>query len=135
MVGIFCNRTACRIRNRRPRHDSNMDRRKKRTPRASQHYRGWRAWQKSLLLPVAGEIFLLTLPFIERPYRKLTLVTGNATYQDLAAWSKRPTTRPVTSRFRGLEWYRNVSPTIREEQNLWTFFRRVLERFFIGKMS
>ena len=27
---------------------------------------GWRAGQKSLLLPVAGESFLLTLPFIER---------------------------------------------------------------------
>jgi hypothetical protein len=31
---------------------------------------GWRDRQKSLLLPVAGEIFLLTLPFIERPYRR-----------------------------------------------------------------
>src|SRR6202789_3891624 len=74
MVVIFCNRTACRSRNRRPRHDSNMDRRKKRTPRASQHYMGWRDRQKSLLLPVAGEIFLLTLPFIERPYRKLAFI-------------------------------------------------------------
>ena len=27
---------------------------------------GWRAEQKSLLPPVAGEFFLLTLPFIER---------------------------------------------------------------------
>src|SRR6476620_11267119 len=73
MVGTFCNRTACRIRNRRRRHDSNMNLRKKRTPRASQHYVGWRARQKSLLLPVAGEVFLLTLPFIERPYRKSAL--------------------------------------------------------------
>ncbi len=63
---FFVNRTACRIRNRRRRHDSNMNLRKKRTPRASQHYVGWRARQKSLLLPVAGEVFLLTLPFIER---------------------------------------------------------------------
>ena len=39
------------------------------TPRASQHYMGWRDWQKSWLLPVVGEIFLLTLPFIERRYR------------------------------------------------------------------
>ena len=31
---------------------------------------GWRAGQKSLLLPVAGEVFLLTLPFIERRYRR-----------------------------------------------------------------
>src|SRR5271156_2557925 len=73
MVGIFCNRTACRIRNRRRRHDSKMKRRKKRTPRACQHYLGWRDEQKSLLLPVAGKVFLLTLPFIERRYRKLNL--------------------------------------------------------------
>jgi hypothetical protein len=70
MVGNSCNRTACRIRNRRRRHDNNMTLRKKKTPRASQHYMGWRAGQKSLLLPVAGEFFLLTLPFIERGYRR-----------------------------------------------------------------
>jgi hypothetical protein len=46
-----------------------MNLRKKRTLRASLHYIGWRARQKSLLLPVAGEVFLLTLPFIERAYR------------------------------------------------------------------
>jgi hypothetical protein len=46
-----------------------MTPRKKKTPRASQQYLGWRAGQKSLLLPVAGEFFLLTLPFIERRYR------------------------------------------------------------------
>src|SRR5216684_2666328 len=70
MVGNFFNRTACRIRNRRRRHDNNMTLRKKKTPRASQHDLGWRAGQKSLLLPVAGEFFLLTLPFIERAYRR-----------------------------------------------------------------
>ena len=69
MVGNFCNRTACRVRKRRRRHDNNMTLRKKEKPRASQHYMGWRAGQKSLLLPVAGEFFLLTLPFIERGYR------------------------------------------------------------------
>ena len=87
MVGIFCNRTACRIRNRRRRHDSNMDRRKKRTPRASQHYMGWRDGQISLLLPVAGEIFLLTLPFIERAYRTSEVLVRHmsdyATYEEL----------------------------------------------------
>jgi hypothetical protein len=46
-----------------------MNLRKKRTPRASQHYVGWRAGHKSVLLPVAGGVFLLTLPFIERRYR------------------------------------------------------------------
>jgi hypothetical protein len=51
-----------------------MNLRKKKTPRASQHYMGWRAEQKSLLLPVAGEFFLLTLPFIERGYRTLSLL-------------------------------------------------------------
>src|SRR6516162_6695439 len=66
MVGHFCNRTACRIRNRRRRHGSNMNLQKKSTPRTSQHYVGWRAGQKSLLLPVAGEVFLLTLPFIDK---------------------------------------------------------------------
>ena len=65
----LCNRTACRIRNRRRRHDNNMNLRKKKTPRASQHYMGWRAGHKSVLLPVAGEVFLLTLPFIERRNR------------------------------------------------------------------
>jgi hypothetical protein len=30
---------------------------------------GWRAGHKSVLVPVAGEIFLLTLPFIERRNR------------------------------------------------------------------
>jgi hypothetical protein len=70
MVGNFSNRTACRIRNRRRRHDNNMTLRKKKTPRASQHFMGWRVGQKSLLLPVAGEFFPLTLPFIERAYRR-----------------------------------------------------------------
>jgi hypothetical protein len=76
MVGNFCNRTACRIRNRRRRHDHNMTLRKKKTPRASQHYLGWRAGQKSLLFPVAGEFFLLTLPFIERGYWTTEIYLG-----------------------------------------------------------
>jgi hypothetical protein len=49
---------------------------------------GWRAGQKSLLLPVAGEFFLLTLPFIERGNRKSEVrvreMSGNATNQELA---------------------------------------------------
>ena len=76
MVANFCDRTACRIRNRRRRHDNNMTLRKKKTPRASQHYMGWRAEQKSLLLPVAGEFFLLTLPFIERRNRRVHFSGG-----------------------------------------------------------
>jgi hypothetical protein len=64
-----------------------MTLRKKKNPRASQHYMGWRDRQKSLLLPVAGEFFLLTLPFIERAYRKseaLLQIFGNPTTQELA---------------------------------------------------
>ena len=96
MVGIFCNRTACRIRNRRRRHDSNMTLRKKRTPRASLHYLGWRAWQTSMLLPVAGEVFLLTFPFIERRYRKFGVL----------AWyiSDKASTRPLISASRRLRY-------------------------------
>ena len=48
---------------------------------------GWRDRRKSLLLPVAGEIFLLTLPFIERSYRTCEVlvrqISGNANYRDL----------------------------------------------------
>jgi hypothetical protein len=80
------NRTACRIRNRKRRHDSNMNLRKKKTPRASQHCMGWRAGHKSVLLPVAGEVFLLTLPFIERRNRKLA--------------ARRPFERSIQDRFR-----------------------------------
>ena len=39
------------------------------TSRASQQDMGWRAQRTCSLLPVAGKVFLLTLPFIERlPY-------------------------------------------------------------------
>src|SRR5258707_4581420 len=86
MVGNFCNRTACRIRNRRRRHDDNMTLRKKKNPRASQHYLGWRAGQKSLLLPVAGEFFLLTLPFIERGYRP----SGFPIARRISSWPELP---------------------------------------------
>src|SRR6266404_5765401 len=36
------------------------------TSRASQQDMGWRAQRTCSLLPVAGKVFLLTLPFIER---------------------------------------------------------------------
>jgi hypothetical protein len=47
---------------------------------------GWRAGHKSVLLPVAGEVFLLTLPFIERRYRRSrqkNQMSGSATNRDL----------------------------------------------------
>jgi len=68
MVGIFIATALLVASETEDVVDSNMNLRRKRTPRASQHYVGWRAWQKSLLLPVAGEFFPLTLPFIERAY-------------------------------------------------------------------
>ena len=82
MVGIFephCLSPQKPLASSRPQHDSA----KKRTPRASQHYLGWRDWQKSWLLPVLGKVFLLTLPFIECPYRRCGVLarnmSGNAT--------------------------------------------------------
>jgi len=53
------------LQNRKRRHEDRMDLRRAITPRASQQDMGWRAQRTTLLLPVAGEVFLLTLPFIE----------------------------------------------------------------------
>ena len=69
MVGIFIATALLVASETEDLVDSNMNLRRKRTPRASQHYVGWRAGQKSVLLPVAGEFFPLTLPFIERGNR------------------------------------------------------------------
>src|SRR5271156_3731230 len=93
MVGNFCHRTAC-IRNRRRRHDNNMILRKKRTPRASQHYVGWRAWQRSLLLPVAGEFFLLTLPSIEIRPQRVTRSHAKAIQDGLDTWPAESSPKP-----------------------------------------
>src|SRR6266403_3486058 len=46
---------------------------KKKTSRASQQDMGWRAQRTCSLLPVAGRVFLLTLPFIERALVKIGL--------------------------------------------------------------
>jgi hypothetical protein len=48
----------------------NLQKEKREPPRASHHHAGWIAWRTPLLLPVAGELFLLTLPFIERTTMK-----------------------------------------------------------------
>src|SRR5215475_2373560 len=45
------------------RHDHTMNRPRSKNPRASQHYLGWKAPRIFSLLPVAGEVFLLTFPF------------------------------------------------------------------------
>jgi len=43
-----------------------MNLEKEKGPRVSQHHMGWNAQRIFLLLPAAGEIFVLTFPFIER---------------------------------------------------------------------
>ena len=64
-----------------------MNLQEEKTPRASQHYMGWIAQRTTSLSPVAGEFFLLTLPFIERAYGQLKSwlrhLSGNATTQEL----------------------------------------------------
>src|SRR5580704_14579455 len=65
--------------------------RKKRTPKNLPTVRGLESRAKSLLLPVAGEFFLLTLPFIERAYKEVAFhypsYRGFPTYQELACWN------------------------------------------------
>ena len=53
--------------------DGNMNLRKRKTHRVSLHYWGWTA--NTLCFAVAGEAFVLTSPFIERGYRKLSFRT------------------------------------------------------------
>ena len=79
MVDTFQPRSLSSFRNRKRRHDNKMNLQKEETPRALQHDMGWRARRTFSLLPVAGETFLLTLPFIERAYRK-------GGYRDQDAW-------------------------------------------------
>jgi hypothetical protein len=43
-----------------------MNLEKEKIPRNSQHAMGWKAQRTFSLLPVAGEVFLLTFSFIER---------------------------------------------------------------------
>src|SRR5215475_12743821 len=57
------------------RHHNRMNPPRTRTPRASQHEMGWKAPRTFPLLPVAGEFFLLTFPFIERGYRQVAAST------------------------------------------------------------
>src|SRR5712664_1283097 len=73
---LFC------IRSRKRRHDNKMNLQGEKTSRASQQDMGWRAQRTCSLLPVAGKVFLLTLPFIERASRKsevLLHISGNST--------------------------------------------------------
>src|SRR5580704_12548610 len=63
---------------------------KKENPKSLPTVRGLESRAKSLLLPVAGEFFLLTLPFIERAYKvafHYPSYRGFPTYQELACWN------------------------------------------------
>src|SRR5258707_9276071 len=68
-----------RIRMRR--HDNEMNLQTDKRPGGSQHDMGWRVRRTSSLLPVAGEVFLLTLPFIERACRERSIGGEKPTYR------------------------------------------------------
>src|SRR6266446_6809965 len=53
-----------------PSHSFAVSRGPEKTSTASQQDMGWRAQRTCSLLPVAGKVFLLTLPFIERANRR-----------------------------------------------------------------
>src|SRR2546422_9507 len=66
MVDTIQPRSLSCFRIRKRRHDHRMNLQRTKIPRASQHEMGWKAPRTFPLLPVAGELFLLTFPFIER---------------------------------------------------------------------
>ena len=67
----------------RRRHRNSMNLRRRQIHSASLRYLGWTARRFSQRLPVAGESFLLTSPFIERRYRTYTgLVLRRAYFTD-----------------------------------------------------
>ena len=51
------------------RHANEMKPRKRETSGVSLQHKGWMVGKFSSLLPVEGELFFLTSPFIERRYR------------------------------------------------------------------
>src|SRR6516225_6247651 len=63
MVDTFQPRRLSCFRIRKRRHEDRMNQEKTKTPKPSQHDMGWKAQRTFPLLPVAGEIFLLTFPF------------------------------------------------------------------------
>jgi hypothetical protein len=64
LVGIGCGKR---------RHNQQMNLQKEKT-RASQHYIGWREGKHLCFFQSQREFFSLTLPFIERRYRKLEVL-------------------------------------------------------------
>src|SRR6516165_5483812 len=72
MVDTFQPRSLSCFRHRKRRHDNEMNLEKEKGPRVSQHHMGWNVQRTFPLLPVAGEMFLLTFPLIEvRPESRL----------------------------------------------------------------
>src|SRR5215831_17054694 len=69
MVGIY-DHAACPRQKPKASSPQEMHRSGKKTRRASQHNLGWAVQRIDSLLSVAGGVFLLTFPFIERRYRK-----------------------------------------------------------------
>src|SRR6516164_2839140 len=81
MVDTFQPRRLSCFRIRKRRHENRMNQEKTKTPKPSQHDMGWKAQRTFSLLPVAGEIFLLTLPFYRTALSsKLILCVGSSTY-------------------------------------------------------
>ena len=82
--------SCCRIRMRR--HDNEMNLQTDKRPGGSQHDMGWRARRTSSLLPVAGEVFHLTLPFIERACidwaRHLPWSRSSGSYPETGFWER-----------------------------------------------
>src|SRR5215472_8164536 len=85
MVDTIQPRSLCSFRTPKRRHDHRMNRPRTKNPRASQHYMGWKTGRIFVLLPVAGDVFLLTFPFIERGYRKSTIRQVSDTEENRAA--------------------------------------------------
>jgi len=56
-----------------------MNLEKEKGPRVSQHHMGWNVQRTFPLLPVAGEIFPLTFPLIERGNRRVDFWHGELT--------------------------------------------------------
>ncbi len=96
----------------RRRYDSTMNLRKRKTHSVSSHYWGWTARPSSLRLPVAGEAFVLTSPFIER---------GNRTSLTMSAPVKLFLSRLVRSlRRSGWGWFSVVDLFIDDHGSLVT---------------
>jgi hypothetical protein len=68
MVGIY-NHAACLRQKPKASSPQKMNHPEEKTPRASQHDVGWTVRRTKPLLSVAGEVFLLTFPLIERGNR------------------------------------------------------------------